>query len=699
MKRGQHWFARALVVLLGAAACAGVSTTAASASPVSGSYMQVVAHQDDDLLFMNPDIQNTINAGRPITSVFLTAGEAGTTGGDGGPDTSVPLEGTCRPQPIGQDHVGDWGLTRADYAGCRREGSRKAWAQMAGVPSDWDQNLLTFTTPDGARQVEADTLEGTRAAITLIFFDLPDWADDDQGGASLYHILYSGSALDTVMVSDSLVDHTQTYDLPDLTTMLADLYGFYAPTVLRLQDPMPDSRYEVNPAWDNDHSDHVMTSIIAARAGAGIGRLQIVNYRNYNIRESQVNLDLDQQAAKKITFDAYQSWDINAGSDNGYVEWPRREYHRFWTGTNWVGRNLDGLLQVFAVENGKLLMWSQTSARGGFTGPQSLGAPNCPLAPGISTSRNADGRVEVFGLCQDTFTTVTAYQSAVDTTSPSSWKWDALGNPNTTVGDPAQVGYPVATTDQNGEIQIFEKNGGGGISTATQTAPNAGFGGWTDLGGGPGVQDGLAVITNPQGRIELFAYDIVNGIGSIKHLYQPTPNGGFNTDATFAALEPASPPTVATNADGRLDVFYRLADGKDGHLGSDVGHTWQLQVGGGWATAAQNIVGQGGIGPVAVANAPSPADGSTGISDARIMLLEHNRGGGASLNRQVGPNDGYQPTWTDMGGFFAAEPALAADVSGEMYAFAIDGVGALEVAHQTSASGAAPFGAWTPEGD
>jgi GlcNAc-PI de-N-acetylase len=38
------------------------------------SHVYFVAHQDDDVLFMNPDIQHAIAAGHHVTTVYLTAG-------------------------------------------------------------------------------------------------------------------------------------------------------------------------------------------------------------------------------------------------------------------------------------------------------------------------------------------------------------------------------------------------------------------------------------------------------------------------------------------------------------------------------------------------------------------------------------------------------------------------------------------------
>ena len=41
--------------------------------------LNIVAHEDDDLLFTNPDELTSIRAGFPVRTVFITAGDAGDT--------------------------------------------------------------------------------------------------------------------------------------------------------------------------------------------------------------------------------------------------------------------------------------------------------------------------------------------------------------------------------------------------------------------------------------------------------------------------------------------------------------------------------------------------------------------------------------------------------------------------------------------
>lgn len=42
-----------------------------------GSTLNVVAHEDDDLLFLSPDLLHNIQAGRCVRTVFVTAGDSG----------------------------------------------------------------------------------------------------------------------------------------------------------------------------------------------------------------------------------------------------------------------------------------------------------------------------------------------------------------------------------------------------------------------------------------------------------------------------------------------------------------------------------------------------------------------------------------------------------------------------------------------
>ncbi|CAM5411045.1 hypothetical protein SVIOM342S_10412 [Streptomyces violaceorubidus] len=79
-----------------------------------------MAHPDDDLFFLNPEIKKTIRAGCPVVTVYLTAGDAGKT------NRAKALE----------------------YVDRREYGVRAAYAEMAKAANRWEQ---TDVRADGVR--------------------------------------------------------------------------------------------------------------------------------------------------------------------------------------------------------------------------------------------------------------------------------------------------------------------------------------------------------------------------------------------------------------------------------------------------------------------------------------------------------------------------------------------------------------------
>ncbi|NJC69452.1 hypothetical protein HC031_06920 [Planosporangium thailandense] len=278
---------------------------------------------------------------------------------------------------------------------------------------------------------------------------------------------------------------------------------------------------------------------------------------------------------------------------------------------------------------------------------------------------------------------VTKYQ-----TSPNGvWTsgWTNLGNPNDQVGNPEQAGTPIVTTNADGRIQIFIKNGGGGMSSAWQTSPNGTFTPWHDFGG-TGIQDPVAAIVN-KGRIEIFASSVPDprnnaNQGTILHWFQHSPNDVLVYDNTFPTDTPASPPAVAANADGRLEVHYRKTDSSVGVIVQDVPD-------GGWRKTPTNIGGQGGVGEPTLFTAGV----ETRLNDVRIFAFTRNGGGGVSMTRQTGSNQPYGG-WQDLGGAIVDYPAVEQESSGLLDLFAVGLDGKLYINKQVSASTTASFGGW-----
>jgi TctA family transporter len=85
--------------------------TARAADCGAGTLVTVVAHLDDDLLFVDPAISERLDAGWCITTVHLIGGANG----------------------------GDFA-----YVQTRERASRLAYARMAGVPDEWLESNVTI---------------------------------------------------------------------------------------------------------------------------------------------------------------------------------------------------------------------------------------------------------------------------------------------------------------------------------------------------------------------------------------------------------------------------------------------------------------------------------------------------------------------------------------------------------------------------
>ncbi|MFD0346121.1 PIG-L family deacetylase [Kitasatospora aburaviensis] len=100
---------------------------AAESTSVNASVVQIVAHQDDDLLFMNPDLLNSIRSGTKTTTIYVTAGES----------NRKPAE---------------------PYARNRQVGVQLAYAAMAGVP------CATLGPEPGSPRAAGPVLRSSRTA-------------------------------------------------------------------------------------------------------------------------------------------------------------------------------------------------------------------------------------------------------------------------------------------------------------------------------------------------------------------------------------------------------------------------------------------------------------------------------------------------------------------------------------------------------
>jgi hypothetical protein len=323
-----------------------------------------------------------------------------------------------------------------------------------------------------------------------------------------------------------------------------------------------------------------------------------------------------------------------------------------------AGSDLDGRLEVFAVGAADRSLWhaAQLVPGGYWSGWSSLGggvhSPTLGLALGVSptVARNADGRLEVFvasgggpyfhawqaqpngawsaltQMASGEYNPIAvalnqggalnnlleAFMMAGDSTGAHLYTvWQtASGFSNASgmqlgyyfSGEPALAASPLSVPqvarNLNGTLEVFVLGADGGIVHEWQlTAGTDDWAhGWSaqySLGRpGSSAVASPAVASNLDGRLEVFA---VAADGGLWHSWQTTPSG---TWSGWSSLGPPAPsgsnlaPVVARNADGRLEVFAISRVG-------DLWHISQVSAGGAWSQwwsqVAPLMVGPNGL--------------------------------------------------------------------------------------------------------
>lgn len=109
----RRWIGNLILSLMWALCGALLPAGARAAPPVAdchaGTLITVVAHLDDDLLFVNPGISDKLDAGWCVTTVHLIGGANG---------------------------------AKFDYVVLRETGTKLAYARMAGVPDKWQESTV-----------------------------------------------------------------------------------------------------------------------------------------------------------------------------------------------------------------------------------------------------------------------------------------------------------------------------------------------------------------------------------------------------------------------------------------------------------------------------------------------------------------------------------------------------------------------------
>ncbi len=259
--------------------------------------VQTIAHQDDDLLFMNPDLANDIRDNKCIRSIYLTAGDAG---------------------------------GNSFYWLGREKGAEYAYSKMLGIPQVWVERTIKLQTG----QFITITNPRGNPTIQLIFMHLPDGNINGKGFVD--NDFASLEKLNNGVIKNMVtVDDQSSYSRQQLVDSLAELFEIYRPTLIRTQSSLnPDPRRR-------DHSDHIAVGrltqsayeVFESKVYQNSVTIPIEFYAGYGIADQPANVTGPELEDKNQAFSEYTKHDPAACSSNqscwmhsSYREYLPRQY-------------------------------------------------------------------------------------------------------------------------------------------------------------------------------------------------------------------------------------------------------------------------------------------------------------------------------------------------------------------------------------
>lgn len=233
-----------------------------------------VAHQDDDLLFMNPQTVKDIEAGKCLRTVYLTAGDAG---------------------------------SNQFYWLSREQGSQAAYSQMLHSNAVWIQRIVKIG-PD--QYVTVANPKGN-TKISLIYMHLPDGNLKGEGFAATHHQSLEKLLQDRIP-SITAIYGNSTYTKASLISTLADIMNLYGPAVIRTQSTINNLKSDIK-----DHSDHNAVGHLVTEARNEYQNKFLDNrvtipidyYLGYPERSEAVNLSEPEINETEAIFFTYAKYD------------------------------------------------------------------------------------------------------------------------------------------------------------------------------------------------------------------------------------------------------------------------------------------------------------------------------------------------------------------------------------------------------
>ncbi|MEU9304626.1 PIG-L family deacetylase [Streptomyces sp. NPDC048269] len=638
-------------------------------SVTEGTVLQVVAHPDDDLFFMNPDLSRSISTGVKVATVYLTSGES-----DGRNEAHSPhLEDPAGPA----DH--------AAYAEARQNGIRAAYAQMAtgDRTSAWQRKSIPTA---GGGSAEVDVLVA-RPEVNLVWMQLREARSISGDNPDSLRGLWDGKvpALGAQLTSGTPVKPWFSYTKEQAVEAIADVFARYRPTTIRTQDPTP-GRAQGGGAF-LDHQDHMygarFVQAAAERYAQSTDRphFSIQNYVSYP--NSSLPPTLDPQAAeeklgylKTYAWTDHQDW---CGSPAGCGDrktatrptgagWNQTIRYSRGDGTSWMTEGVPGRLWAFAVLDGRMAYWSRSGPKAPWQGPQFL--PGTGIDAGATAVRLPDGRIAVLGTRTTLGATpqeygrdlVYAVQAAPD---GAFGPWQSLGTPDTDdISGTSAISAPSVAVDRTGRMTVYVRDSRRTLRARAQATPDGAFGSWQALGG-TGLQGDPVTATDAEGRRHVYAATAQTVLAWV----QPTPDAPFRGPLQ-TGLPATTGPLSASPQDDGVRLYFRRP---------------------GTGTVATSLATAGGPAPSFSPVTEAGGEGGYGAVGVAGRLLAGRAGAGTA--GVSGPDDA--PSWYDSQMLYTGAPAAVTEPDGTAVAAALGLDAGLHVTTAPPA-GSEPIGSRPP---
>jgi LmbE family N-acetylglucosaminyl deacetylase len=276
-----------VIACVGGGACWNEHSFFPTAQPLQAEPELVVsAHQDDDLLFDQPDVLEDVQAGSGVTILYITAGN--------------DRKGVAFVEDRQFGTMNGYGIAVDDSL------------------EDWDCGWLTIADHP-AQHCRLDD-----ANLSLVFLGYPDGGIEGQFPGSLLK-LWQGEITSGTTVSRQPSGYSQD----ELIAAVADVIDQTRPQTMRVLD--------VASTHGQDHTDHMISAALAliALAQSQVSPQHIVSYRGYNTLSEPVTKPDGLLAPQLTSLEAYNACATSCGASCGglcnttstqHQEWASRRY-------------------------------------------------------------------------------------------------------------------------------------------------------------------------------------------------------------------------------------------------------------------------------------------------------------------------------------------------------------------------------------